>query len=318
MGNNLNRKVNSIIEGGSFRKSFIKPFFTYKSPVRPKTGFINGLLKKGLIIKTGKGLYSYPSFFNKLIEYLDLNSKNYFNNLASEEVSFPVSIPSRVLEKVGYFSGPDSLIVYVFSPGKEGESSSSAKYKGEASSKTKKALLPAACIPWFCSLENKSFSGNVISVTTRNKVFRNEKFSSHIFKMNEFDLREFVFLGSDEDVREFLRLGLEISKNLIRECRVTFKLNCSSDLFFRNHCVEREFYQLFTGSKTEICAYSPDMEEYFPIGSINYHGNHFGKVFRIKFNGKWAYSGCIGFGLQRWALIFLNYHGLNKQYWPKL
>ena len=48
------------------------------------------------------------------------------------------------------------------------------------------------------------------------------------------------------------------------------------------------------------------------IASFNIHNNFFGRAFRISYNGAPAYTGCIGFGMERWVYSFLLTHGGGK------
>jgi seryl-tRNA synthetase len=51
--------------------------------------------------------------------------------------------------------------------------------------------------------------------------------------------------------------------------------------------------------------------------SFNYHLNHFGEAWQIElFDGTQAYSGCVGFGLERLALALFRHHGLDADQWP--
>ena len=311
MSAQLNKKLTK-----PFRTPLIDPFFSYKIPYLSKKGVIKKLIEKRLVTKTGEGLYSYSGIINELMESLDLAFRNIFREFTRDDISFPATITYEALEKAGYFRDFRNIVEHISVMDKQ-SIDNRRNHKIKPKLITQKALLPAACLPWFSILKHRTFSKGVVSVTTRNKVFRNEIKYPDIFRMNEFDLREIIFLGSDQEVKRALERGTEIIKSFIKKCKITFQLKRASDIFFQGQSKEKAFYQLFAGSKIELNAYCSDLNKYLPIGSINYHGNHFGKAFKICFKDKWAHSGCIGFGLQRWALIFLNFHGLNKRKWPR-
>ena len=51
--------------------------------------------------------------------------------------------------------------------------------------------------------------------------------------------------------------------------------------------------------------------------SFNYHLKHFGEAWDIELSdGTEAYSGCVGFGLERLALALFKHHGLDSVAWP--
>lgn len=134
--------------------------------------------------------------------------------------------------------------------------------------------------------------------------------------MNEFDMREIVLIGEHKAVRKTLEKLQESIRILLQKLNITFTMNLSSDLFYAGESEEKTLFQLLNKSKIEFRAFSPDLKKPVPISSVNFHGNHFGKVFRIRKGDKYVYSGCVAFGLQRWALIFLNYYGVNTRMWP--
>ena len=51
--------------------------------------------------------------------------------------------------------------------------------------------------------------------------------------------------------------------------------------------------------------------------SSNIHGDTFSKNFNIKKNDKNIQTGCMGFGLERFAMVLIAQHGINKNNWPK-
>jgi seryl-tRNA synthetase len=53
-------------------------------------------------------------------------------------------------------------------------------------------------------------------------------------------------------------------------------------------------------------------------GSINLHGNFFGKRFGFTCaNGEPAQTGCVGLGIERWVLAAFTQHGFDERRWPE-
>ena len=53
-------------------------------------------------------------------------------------------------------------------------------------------------------------------------------------------------------------------------------------------------------------------------GSINLHGNFFGKRFDIKgADGEPVQTGCVGLGIERWVLAAFTQHGFDERRWPE-
>jgi seryl-tRNA synthetase len=52
-------------------------------------------------------------------------------------------------------------------------------------------------------------------------------------------------------------------------------------------------------------------------GSINLHGNFFGRRFDIKDGaGEAVQTGCVGLGVERWLLATFTQHGFEPERWP--
>ena len=53
-------------------------------------------------------------------------------------------------------------------------------------------------------------------------------------------------------------------------------------------------------------------------GSFNLHENFFGKTFDITAaDGEPAFTGCVGWGLDRWVLACFTQHGYDPSGWPE-
>ena len=53
-------------------------------------------------------------------------------------------------------------------------------------------------------------------------------------------------------------------------------------------------------------------------GSVNLHGNFFGKRFGFNCaNGEPAQTGCVGLGIERWVLAAFTQHGFDERRWPE-
>jgi hypothetical protein len=54
------------------------------------------------------------------------------------------------------------------------------------------------------------------------------------------------------------------------------------------------------------------------LGSANFHRNFFCEAFGIKRDGKTAFSGCVGWGIERIMYVFLTHFGYERKNWPDL
>jgi seryl-tRNA synthetase len=273
------------------------PIFFNKSSASPKTNIIRELIKKRAIVPMGKGLYLYGPPIAQLMDKLDLTFKEIFNRHQMLEFVSPLSINPGILKKMGYstnFANKALLLA------------------------DKKALIPAACLPVYVNLKGKNLKKDFLAITVKSRVFRNESAYANIYRMREFDMREIIFCGEKEAVQNSLIQAQESIRSLAAGLDLTFSLNLSHDDFYGTNAKFNALYQLFTRSKVELRAFSASIQKFVPIASFNYHGLHFSRTFQIRTSRGLAHTGCVGFGLQRWALIFLETHGFNRKKWPQL
>lgn len=294
----------SFLAKEQIKKVFSNPLFTYKGNTAAHEGILKGLINSNLICKTGKGLYSYSGILRKLIERFDILFLNISKKFKAKEIYYPATIDAKFLSRAGYFKNFPHLVKFIYFQKKNRKEYS------------KNVLLPAACLPCYAYFSNHNLDTNLLTITTRNKIFRNERSYKNIFTMDEFDMREIVFIGNKKNVKNSLEASLEAVKSLAKNLNFTFTINRSSDFFYSKFNETKTLYQLLVESKIELRAFCFDLVKLIPISSINYHGIRFGKAFKIKLNDGYAYTGCMAFGIERWALICLNIYGLNIKDWP--
>lgn len=75
-------------------------------------------------------------------------------------------------------------------------------------------------------------------------------------------------------------------------------------------------YQKMEKSKYEVRV-SYDKDHTLAAASLNLHGTAFTSPFHIKVKGvDNPVSGCVGFGIERWILVFLAQYGTDSACWP--
>ena len=67
--------------------------------------------------------------------------------------------------------------------------------------------------------------------------------------------------------------------------------------------------------KFELQAYY-NKHESLAAASFNLHSSSFVKAFNINSEAKGSVSGCVGWGLERWALILFSKFSTNVNRWP--
>jgi seryl-tRNA synthetase len=98
------------------------------------------------------------------------------------------------------------------------------------------------------------------------------------------------------------------------------KVQTATDPFFATVSAAKKFWQAAQEVKNEIKIPSLGSDgevKQLACGSINLHGNFFGKRFGIKdAAGEPVHTGCVGLGIERWVLAAFTQHGFEKSRWP--
>ena len=89
-----------------------------------------------------------------------------------------------------------------------------------------------------------------------------------------------------------------------------------ADAFIMPKMIKYKKYQKMEKSKYEVRV-SYDKDHTLAAASLNLHGTAFTSPFHIKVKGvDNPVSGCVGFGIERWILVFLAQYGTDSACWP--
>jgi hypothetical protein len=133
----------------------------------------------------------------------------------------------------------------------------------------------------------------------------------------EFTMREVIFLGEPDYVRETRERSLSLVQKLVQDWELYGSLVTANDPFFSSDFGNKANQQHRLAMKYEYKALLP------PHGSIsvlssNLHGPTFSKAFAITQHGRPINTGCIGFGYERLALAIFAQHGPGPDGWPRI
>ncbi len=190
-------------------------------------------------------------------------------------------------------------------------------------------LCFAQCEPFYWFFENEVLDDSVLPIKwydASGPSFRWEAGGLHgVERVIEFHRIEVVWLGKPEQVIKIRNELLERYEKFMDEVL---------DLEWRWAWVTPWFYeQSGTSGEVEVDIDRPgtiDFEAWLPykgsredrkawleIGNISIHGTKFTAPFRIKHSrGEELWTGCSGFGSERWLLAFLAQKGFNPENWP--
>ena len=147
--------------------------------------------------------------------------------------------------------------------------------------------------------------------------FRREP-SRHLDRLQSFRMREYVCIGSPDQVSEFRECWMERAKRIARDLGLPFTIDYANDPFFgrvgQMMAVSQKQLQL----KFELLVpLRSDDEKATACMSFNYHRDHFGLAWGIRVSdGSPAHTACVAFGMDRLAVAMFQIHGKNVDRWP--
>lgn len=291
----------------------------------PAAAFRAELVAEGLLIPTGvNGLYGRSGRFEEIVERLNALITCSGTSDGAEVMRFPPAVNRQHFENSEYLKTFPHLAGTVHSfVGNEPEHMAllAALERGEDWTAWQKAtevvMTPAACYPVYPTLANRGWlteSGALVDVLSY--CFRHEP-SLDPTRMQLFRQREFVRLGTPDQITQFRECWIERAQRLVQSLGIPLRVTIANDAFFgRTGKLLRE-KQLEQQLKVEVQI--PIVSEAQPTAciSINHHRSHFGRLWSIcTHDGEIAHSACVGFGLERIALALFRHHGFQVKEWP--
>jgi seryl-tRNA synthetase len=248
----------------------------------------------------------------------------------AREYRYPTLISADVLRRTGYFESFPQMVMSVsrlhgdidsyrgfldaLAGGDDLQSALGAHSGG-----FDHCLPPTMCFHTYHQFADAPLPAPSAVVTARGKSFRNEsRYRRSLERLWDFTIREVVFLGTPEFVLDARRRLMERAYGLVDALGLSGRCEVAGDPFFLNDTTAaRAWSQRLLELKYEL-RLPLGGEREVSVGSFNYHEQFFGKSFGIGgAGGEPVFTGCAGFGLERFAYAFLCRHGLDPARWPE-
>jgi seryl-tRNA synthetase len=272
----------------------------------------------------GNGLTALTGNKLKLFQKLESLYLSWAAECGAVEYQFPVMIPARELNKIGYFkSFPHHL---TFPVSLDSDHKNLADFvardvlsaEGEVSlegcqcAPVSDVLTPAACYHFYANFQGSELD-RPLYLTTRATCFRKEVKYTPLRRQWSFSMRELVCIGTAAEVGAFLDERRARVEQLFQSIGLPISWDGATDPFFNPSSNPKYLAQKLDPVKTEM-VFGGDLA----IGSVNFHRNYFGEAFKISRHGEDAYSGCVAFGVERWISAFTAHFGEDPAAWPNL
>jgi seryl-tRNA synthetase len=186
-----------------------------------------------------------------------------------------------------------------------------------ATTPTDLVLTPAACYPLYPLVASRgAIAGGGTVFDVASDCFRHEP-SQDIDRFQSFRMREFVAMGTSDQVIAFRQHWMTRGCELAELLGLPHTLEPASDPFFGRTGKLLAMSQIEQSAKFELLIPVRRREAPTACMSFNYHRDHFGTKWSLRTQaGEVAHTGCTAFGMDRLALALFSTHGLDIKAWP--
>jgi seryl-tRNA synthetase len=279
----------------------------------------DSLMRALLVPSPVGGVYARTGLFEQVIEGLSFFISRQ-RDPETEVLRFPPVMSRTELERSGYLHSFPHLLGGV-SCLKGSEATIRAVVEQpdwvDELSATELVLSPAACYPVYPMVAARGpipASGVVVDVAS--DCFRHES-TSEMGRFQSFRMREFVCLGTPEQVLNFRSRWLMLGQRMAKQLGLEHRVAPASDPFFGRAGRLAAMSQLEQSLKFELLIALRSDEEPTACMSFNCHRDHFSTAWPLTTgNGDKAHTGCVAFGMDRLVLALFKTHGLELPKWP--
>src|SRR6201986_3432774 len=269
------------------------------------------------------GVYARTALYEDIVERLAALITRH-REAGTEVMRFPPVMNRSQLEKSGYLKSFPNLLGCVCGlHGTEREINAAVSRfdaGGDWTTSLSPAdlvLSPAACYPVYPIAASRGpLPAGGLRFDVAADCFRREP-SRHLDRLQSFRMREYVCIGTPDDVSAFRERWMVRAQAIARDLGLTFTVDYASDPFFGRVGQMKAVSQKQQSLKFELLVPLRSEEQPTACMSFNYHQAHFGTTWDIQdAKGEPAHTGCVAFGMDRLAVAMFHTHGTDLNAWP--
>ncbi|MDS0859299.1 amino acid--[acyl-carrier-protein] ligase [Burkholderia pseudomultivorans] len=284
------------------------------------------LIEAGLLVSTGiQGLFGRSESFERVVEALDAFVTRIGADQQAEVLRFPPAISRLEFERSEYMKSFPQLAGSVHSfcgDERQHQRLLQCLDRGEDWTENQKptyvVMTPAACYPVYPVVAREGAlpaDGRIVDVFSY--CFRHEP-SLDPTRMQLFRMREYVRIGTPEQIVAFRQTWIERGTRMIEALRLPNAIDLANDPFFGRGGKIVANSQREQNLKFELLIPIEHDGRQTACLSFNYHMDHFGLLWNIRTaTDEVAHTGCVGFGLERLTLALFRHHGFDIDAWPQ-
>jgi seryl-tRNA synthetase len=282
-------------------------------------------LKQTLFVRTDvDGVYARTGLYEGVVEALTALISTYRPKTA-EVLRFPPVMSRAQLERHGYLkSFPNLLGAVSCLCGDERHVRGVVnRFVEDGAPWTEEleaadlVLAPAACYPVYpIAAARGPLPRDGLTFDVAADCFRREP-STDIDRFQSFRMREYVRIGTPEQIHAFREQWIELATGLADRLGLTYTVELASDPFFGRGGAIAARSQLEQALKFELLVPVRSADKPTACISFNYHQDHFGQTWGLETADRdVAHTGCVAFGMDRLAVAMFAVHGADLEAWP--
>lgn len=290
-----------------------------------QAAYRDDLVEAGLLIPTGvDGLYGRSGVFEDVVERFDALVTRWGGQDGAEVMRFPPALNRQYFEESEYLKSFPHLAGTIHSFGGDEKAHRTLLRRLEEGQDwtedqvaTDVVMTPAACYPVYPTIAQRgALPGDGKLIDVFSYCFRREP-SIDPARMQLFRMREYIRIGTPDQVVEFRELWLERGREMMGSLEVPLDVDVANDPFFGRAGAMLSSSQREQKLKFELLIPITSHEKPTACLSFNYHQDHFGHLWDIHTaDGGVAHTACVGFGMERVALALFRHHGFDTAQWP--
>jgi acyl carrier protein len=288
---------------------------------------LEALQQRGDLVVVGAGRVSLSGVALDVLEAVDETVVRWARNLGASEHRYPSLIDASVLERAGQQT--HSFVIPSeardrrhpdrgTSLGRDDRDSSPPRPDGRSARNDRAVLSPAVCYHAYPELAEKRLGSSRVFLTARGRCYRYED-GNHIplERLWEFTMREIIVIGTREQVEAARQSLVRQVTAFIETLELDASIETATDPFFTTGDEGRRLMQQAGALKYELRLTMDTSGRTIAAASFNHHHDFFGARFGIRCaDDTVAHTGCVAFGLERWALALFSQHGIETRSWP--
>jgi seryl-tRNA synthetase len=286
---------------------------------------LHRLIAHGVLFETGvDGLYGRSGSFEAVVDGLERFITRAGAGDGAEVMRFPPGMNRQHFEASGYLKSFPHLAgtVHWFCGNELAHAELIGNLaEGKDWTKDQRAsdivVTPAACYPLYPVVGKRgplTEKGGLFDLSSY--CFRHEP-SQDPARMQMFRMREYVRIGTPEQVMAFRQDWIERGRAFVEALQLPHVVDLANDPFFGRGGRMVANAQREQGLKFELLIPVTSVEKPTACLSFNYHQDHFGTLWNLKrADGETAHTACVGFGLERLTIALFEHHGFDMTRWP--